>query len=308
VDEQVVDVGGVPLLVRAPDPALARLVTANLAGFPATEVDPVVSISVVTELGVAPARPADEELLGMRFWLEDDGIVASSRGLVIRAAGDEAVAHVPDAGDGDQLEDLASLALAWLLAPHARFVLHGGALARDDHAVVVLGHTGAGKSTLAAAALEAGWRVLADDQVVLDASGTAVVVHGLHPSPAIPREIGGTYAATGVALGDPRDRAELPRTVLAAGGVPVAGMVLVSHSDRDDGELDPAPASTVFPLALQSFPGSAETRLRTLFFPVAGALSRLPAFTLRHARTASRRRACAVAHLESVCTALSESG
>jgi hypothetical protein len=144
--------------------------------------------------------------------------------------------------------------------------------------------------------------------VVLDASGTAIVAHGLHRAPAIPREIGGASAAAGVALGDPRDRAELPRGVLAAGGVPVVAVVLVSHSELDDGELDRTTASTVFPLAVQSFPGSAETRLRTAFFPVAGRLSRMPSFTLRHARDASRRRARAVAHLESVFAAVSDRG
>jgi hypothetical protein len=310
VDEQVFDVGGVPLLVRAPDAARARLVTSDLGGFPATDARPVVSISVVTARGETPGRPFDDEFRGLRFWLDGDGIVVASSGaLVLRAAGDAAIAHLPDVGDGDLLQDVTSLALTWLLGAHARFVLHGGALACDDRAVLVLGNTGSGKSTLAAAALDAGWAVLADDQVVLDASGppgAPDVVHGLHRSPAIPREIGGAHAAAGIALGDPRDRAELPRAVLAGGGVPVAGVVLVTHSELDTGELVPAPASTVFPLALQSFPGSAEARLRARFFPVAGRLSRLPAFTLAHATVASRRRARAAAHLQSVFESLSD--
>ena len=304
--EQVFDVGGVPVHVRAPDPALVGLVTANLGGFPETDAHPVVSISVVTERGAAPERPVDDELLGIRFWFDDDGIVVSYGDLVFEAAGDVAVAHLPDAGDGEHLEDLTGLALTWLLGGHRRFVLHGGALARDDRGVVVFGRTGSGKSTLAAAALEAGWHVLADDQVVLDASATPFVVHGLHQSPAIPREIGGGVAASGIALGDLRDRARLPRAVLAAGGVPVTGVVLVAHSELDDGELDPAIASTVFSVALQSFPGSSDPSLRARYFPVAGALSRLPAFTLRHARTASCRRERAVAHLASVFEALSD--
>jgi hypothetical protein len=309
VDEQVFDIAGVPLLVRAPDAALASLVSANLGGFPTTAAPPAVSISVVTDRGTAPRRAPDDELLGMRFWLDRDAVVASSRELVLRAGGDAAIAHLPDVGDGEHLRDLTSLALTWLLGPHSRFVLHGGALACDDRAVLVLGRTGSGKSTLAAAALDAGWAVLADDQVVLDASGSPghpEVVHGLHRSPAIPRELGGAHAAGGVALGDLRDRAELPRDVLAAGGVPVAGVVLVTLSQLDDGELEPAGASTVFPLALQSFPGSAEAPLRAAFFPVAGRLARLPSFTLGHARVASRRRACAVAHLESVFAAISD--
>ena len=100
--------------------------------------------------------------------------------------------------------------MAWLLGPRDRFVLHGCALARDGRALLVLGHTGSGKSTLAASCLEAGWEALADDQVVLDATGAPLVVHGLHQSPAVPREIGGMFAGLGNALGDPRDRTQLP--------------------------------------------------------------------------------------------------
>lgn len=309
MDEQIFDIAGVPLLVRAPDAALGGFVTANLGGFPTTDAPPVVSIMVVTERGTAPERGPDDELLGMRFWYDGDAVVVASRDLVLRAGGDTAIAHLPALDDGDHLRDLTSLALTWLLAPASRFVLHGGALACDGRALLVLGGTGSGKSTLAAAGLDAGLAVLADDQVVLDASapsGHRDVVHGLHRSPAIPRELGGPHAAGGVALGDPRDRAELPRDVLTAGGVPVAGVVLVTHSGLDGGELEPAPASAVFPLALQSFPGSAEARLRAAFFPVAGRLARLPAFTLAHARVASRRRSRAAAHLESVFEALSE--
>lgn len=306
--EHVVDVCGVPLLVRAPDPGLVRLVTANLGGFPETDARPVVSISIDRERTAPPDRPADDALLGVGFWQDDGGMVVSSRGLVLRAHGDTVVAHVPSARDDALLEGLASLALAWLLGPYARFVLHGCALSRGGRAVLVLGHTGSGKSTLAAACLEAGWQVLADDQVVLDASGSPLVVHGLHQSPAVPREIGGTLAAAGVALGDPRDRAELPRELLSAGGVPVVGVVLVTHSALADGEVSGAAAGTVFPLLLQSFAGTTDPRLRRAFFPVAGDLARLPGFTLGHALTAPVRRARAVEHIETVFDAIDDRG
>jgi hypothetical protein len=305
VFEQVFDVAGVPVLVRAPDEALARPVVGNLAGFPAIDVAPVASIAVVRERAARPDRPADDQWRQIRFWLEDDGVVATYRDLLVRAAGTSAVAHVPDEQDREVLEDLAALGVTWLLAPHGRFILHGGALARDDRAVLVIGNTGAGKSTLAAAALEAGWPVLADDQVVLDASATPFFVHGLHQEPAVPREIGGPVAASGMVLGDLRDRARLPRSVLAAGGVPVVGVVLVNHSDVADGALEAAPTSTVFPQVLQSFPGTAASHLRAAFFPIAGALARLPGFTLGHARTPSLRRARAIDHLEQVFEALS---
>jgi hypothetical protein len=308
VIEHVVDVCGVPLLVRAPDPSLARLVTANLRGFPETDARPVVSISIDRERALPPERPPDDVLLGVGFWQDHEGMVVASGQLVVRAQGDHVVAHLPAARDGARLEDLSCMALAWLLGPRARFVLHGGALARGGRAVIVLGHTGSGKSTLAAACLEAGWQVLADDQVVVDASGSPLVVHGLHQSPAVPREIGGTFAMTGIALGDPRDRAQLSRDVLSAGGVPVVGVVLITHSELTGGHVGPAAASTVFPLLLQSFAGTIDPRLRTVFFPVAGDLTRLPGFTVGLSSAASVRRACAVEAVETVLGAIAGGG
>jgi hypothetical protein len=111
-------------------------------------------------------------------------------------------------------------------------------------------------------------------------------------------------AASGAALGDPRDRAQLPRSVLASGGVPLAATVVVTHSTRPDGHLTPAPASALFPELLQAFPGSSVARLRAAFFPVAGALARQPGFTLGHAPDVSRRRECAARQLDALLESL----
>jgi len=315
VDERTVDVAGIPVRLCAPDPGRAASLAANLAGFPDTGAEPRATLTVVAEppsaADAAPTRPPDDELLGMRFWRVGDGMVVTMAGLVLHARGSEVVAYQPDPEDGTWLEELVAFALAWVLGAHGRFVLHAAAVARDDRALLVLGHTGAGKSTLSGACLEAGWQLLGDDQVVLDASTAPAappLVHGFHHAPAVPREIGGAVAGGGAALGDPRDRAELPRNVLWAGGVPIVAVVLAGHSDDEAGELVPAAGTAVFPLLLQSFPATVDPGLRAAFFPVAGHLIRLPCFELRHARDAAHRRERAVALAGDVLAAVSRDG
>ena len=62
---------------------------------------------------------------------------------------------------------------AWLLVRHLqeRFALHGAAVAVDGRGVVLLGRSGDGKSTLAAAMCRRGAALLADDAVGLDYAG-----------------------------------------------------------------------------------------------------------------------------------------
>ena len=47
-------------------------------------------------------------------------------------------------------------------------VLHGSALAKDDKAILFLGDSGQGKSTIAYSLLEQGWKLLADDLIAID--------------------------------------------------------------------------------------------------------------------------------------------
>jgi hypothetical protein len=62
------------------------------------------------------------------------------------------------------------------------FALHGSAVATERGAVVFCGHSGAGKSTLAAAFHQRDYRVLADDQTVIDSDKTRPVVRPTYPS------------------------------------------------------------------------------------------------------------------------------
>ncbi len=59
------------------------------------------------------------------------------------------------------------LTLLMLLRRHGRYGLHANGLVREDASCLVVGASGSGKSTLTLALLQAGWRYLSDDAIML---------------------------------------------------------------------------------------------------------------------------------------------
>jgi hypothetical protein len=199
--------------------------------------------------------------------------------------------HVEHDDDLDAVEGLAVVALAWLLAPRARYLVHGAAVARDGVGFLVLGESRAGKSTLAAGAMEAGWAVLSDDLVVLAAESDTIRMFGVHRDPAIPMELGGPVVERGTPLHGPRRRALLDRTVLTTGGVDLAGTIAVAHALEAAGTLTPASGRRIVPLLLKSFAPTVDAAVRTRFFAFTERVVALPAWELGHAADVTQRRA-----------------
>lgn len=71
--------------------------------------------------------------------------------------------------------------LSFVLQHRGKDVWHGGAITNGELTAVILGDSGAGKSTFAAAALHSGYRVITDDLVIFDRAGSDLVVR---PGPA----------------------------------------------------------------------------------------------------------------------------
>ncbi len=84
----------------------------------------------------------------------------------------------PIEGVDERLVRLPLLGTVLAVALHQRglFVLHASAVAVGDSAIVIAGPKGRGKSTLAAALVRRGGRLLTDDQVAIDASAPSLVV------------------------------------------------------------------------------------------------------------------------------------
>jgi hypothetical protein len=60
---------------------------------------------------------------------------------------------------------------------NGRRVLGAAALERDGRALLIVGATGTGRSTLAVNLLAGGWRLLADEHVLLSADGETAIAH-----------------------------------------------------------------------------------------------------------------------------------
>ncbi|MGH6943774.1 MAG: PqqD family peptide modification chaperone [Geminicoccaceae bacterium] len=83
------------------------------------------------------------------------------------------VANGVEIGRSPLAEEVLGLAVGWLLEasyPRARWLamFHAGAVADQDHAIVLAAASGSGKSTLTAALVHSGLRYLSDDVVPLD--------------------------------------------------------------------------------------------------------------------------------------------
>jgi hypothetical protein len=295
---RVVDIAGVAVELRADDAPRARALADAVAGFELTTVAPVVSLRLGAVPRPAPPRPPDDERFGRRLWLLPGGAQVAAGddvGLVVR--GDRAEGWLGEGGDAESFEPLVGLALCWLLAREGRYLLHGAAVALDGHAIIALGHSGAGKSSLGLAALDGGLELLTDDLAVVEPRGGELLVHGVHQAPAPPRELGGALLDGTTGRGDHRQRARLDVGLLTPGPRTLTGVVLVGHSDEVSGELERRPGHDAMPLLLQSFVALADPAHRAPYLPVAAWLASLPVWRLGHGTDASTRRRTSAEHL-----------
>jgi hypothetical protein len=132
-------------------------------------------------------------------------------------------------------------------------VLHGAAVVTPYGACAFVGPTGAGKSTLAASFLSAGYSVLTDDSVVLDARGQDIVAFPAYPGlrlwdDAIATLFGTTGSCAPVAHYTPKQRftAALAVTPFCSSAVPLAGIYVLGTSD--DAHAVPASTPEMHPL------------------------------------------------------------
>jgi hypothetical protein len=170
------------------------------------------------------------------------------------------------------------------LAQHGRQVVHADAIAPDGRAVLVLGGTGAGKSTLALCALRREWRVLADDLVALQLRDGEPYVAGIPRPIVVPRDVLGDGATPSSRRGDPRERSELLAVAPHAGWHPVVGSLHATHAAEPGARLERLDGPERLPLVLGSCLAMGDpARLREVF-TVAAAVARRPGMALRHSR------------------------
>lgn len=289
--------GDVPVLVRLGDERRAEAFRSVVGRDDPVDTPPRATLVFLAEGPGVPSRPPDRVVDDVDAWHDAGALVLRHRsGMTARVEGTVATVGGGDADLVRAFRRLFQLVVTQLLAPLDRFVLHGGGLlAGDGRARLAVGDAGTGKSTLALAALSAGWRVLSDDLVVLRwRDGDGLEAAGIPRPIAVPGELGGAALEGARPLaGDPRERWELPVDVLEPGWWPVAGTVALAHAAGADGDLRRLTGREALPRLVGSFLSAGDPDLLRRWFPAAAALGRLPAWELGHGADPSSRLAAA---------------
>lgn len=167
------------------DAIVRRFAASNEAAADAAEVLRFRVRSVPSE-SVPSATPDGrivyESARGRAYWYDDDArleLESAGAHAVCRPRGDLAELTVDrEAQDAvwAASRPLLTLTLAELLKQRGLYFLHAGAVQVADGALLLPGDSGAGKSTLTATLAAAGFPLLGDDSVFLDARGPDLLV------------------------------------------------------------------------------------------------------------------------------------
>jgi tetratricopeptide (TPR) repeat protein len=291
-----IDIQGVAVELRATDAMRAAAIRALLGRISPTDRAPGVRLVFGRHRVPPPGRSPDDTAGGLSLWNDDDAFSITYR---------DAVGGRVEGGCaelGGQIGDLASVfryvapfMLASLLAPAGRFALHAGAIGHDGGAVLVLGDTGAGKSTLVLSALQDGWTVLADDLVTVSLGPPGLVVCGIPRPIVVPAEVLPHDPVGASRAGDPRARVEVAFEGWDRRAHPVTAIVVAGHGQAGKAILAPIDRPDLLRTLVHAMLSQQPRSVRG-FIRAAAALSDLPAWRLLHSRTAhGRLRRCSQA-------------
>jgi hypothetical protein len=291
--ERCIDLGGVSVAFAAAGVGRAAALAAALGDLPGYPGRSAVRVELVDDAPSVPHRPPDEVHADLAVWHEGDEL-ALRVGPGFTATADAGAARMggttPDLGWA--VRRAIQLVVTHVLAHHDRLVLHGGAVARGDRARVVLGGTGAGKSTLVLAALQSGWRALADDLVVVGPDGT---VSGIPRALAVPADV---WTDGRPIAGDLRARVELDADVLDQRPGALAGLLLVGHGTEPGGGLHPVDGGIALEQVLLASTAAGNPAMARRLFPLAARVARAPALRFEHGPDPATRLADAARLLD----------
>jgi len=275
----VIDVAGLALAVHADDDARAEAIASLFRHATIVDTPPDCTLRVVATPIELPATDPDVETAELAQWR-----TTADDTLWLRAAGDLRARGTPTelvvGGPGDfptrTYRFVVLVGLARLLADHGRHLLHGAAFLIDGRAVVVLGNTGMGKSTLAYAAHRAGLGVIADDAVIVHLDDGTVRIAGRARPISVAADVAPALAGARPVPDDLRARVELPADTLVGGTHPAAALVVLEGPDPGGAALAPIAGVEVLHAVIRVDPTLADAQHRPRLFAIAGALGRLP--------------------------------
>lgn len=292
-----IDLAGVAVRVELGHQRRADAFEELLGTLELTDAEPEVQVSWTDDAAVVPDRPSEYPHEGLDSWQEGTraiyrhaGVTAVAEDQTIELGGDEEDLILP-------FRYVFEPALTHVLARTGRFMVHSGAVARDGVALLLIGDSGQGKSTLCWAAAENGWSLLSDDHTIVRATDDGYELIGLPKPLAVPEEvltepIGALVERFG------RRRRQLPATMLGRGWYPLAATIRPRHGDTAAGALEPSPASELLDLFIGSYAALGDADLLRRFFPHAANLARGRAWDLFHSSDPDARLKAAAGWLD----------
>jgi tetratricopeptide (TPR) repeat protein len=288
LDGLVIDLGGVPVELSATDATRAAAIRSVLGRMPRSGTDPVVGLAFGGHRLPPPDRPPDERQGPVELWHDDDALsIAYGPAVGARVESGRATLGGYSPTLGRLFGHVAPFMLASLLGPHGCFLLHGGAIQRDGQAVLVLGDSGVGKSTLIFGALGDGWQVLSDDLVAIRSEPAGPAVSGIPKGLSVPREVIDDLVPASL-LPDARGRVQLPFEDWDRGSHPISAVVVVAHGDHERAEAEPISSTELLGLLMRGMLSRQPPVVRG-YVRLAIALCERPACRLLHSRASEHR-------------------
>lgn len=172
---------GIPIEVETNDPELLDAVAEACRGWE-DDVDPAVRslhLELVLDQQLCGMGEPDIQVEGQHLWIEGGGIAASADARTGHARCRVSATYLLDR---DALrQKLLDPVILFLVTRRGRTPIHAAGFLAGDLAILLAGPAGAGKSCLALAAHQAGFRLLSDDTVYVS-TAPSLRVWGI-PSP-----------------------------------------------------------------------------------------------------------------------------
>jgi len=298
------DVAGISIDVSASDDYL-KFVTDRVGAVESTTAADI-HLVIGPRIPDPPDRTPDQHLEMVDAWF-DGSTLWMKIGPAVAKVSDgrlEIGGSIDNPVDYKSIDLMVQFGVAAVCADRSRIMIHAAVVAKGEHALIIVGKSGYGKSTASTAALLHGWDLLSDDLAVADLS--AGVVRGVARPPRLPTDVAHRHGIAGEMEPGERGRIILDATVLAQGPRNMAGLVMVGHGV--EGSLERLASGDLHAiddaLAVPPF----KPVMRRHLAPAA-ALAALPTYRLLHAKDEAIRLDRAAGLLdEALESAMSEQG
>jgi len=297
-----VELAGLAVRLVASDDERAEAVASFLRHAPRTAAAPVASLAFVEEAPPVPSAAPTITTEGVDLWHAAPGALRLRAGAVTARADAQEIVVGGDAPRPiPTFRFVGFVVLTHWLAQHGWHLLHAGAVVHGDGVTLVVGGTGAGKSTFVWSAVRHGRRVLGDDLVAVHRGDAVIEARGIARPVCVPADAldDGDEDLRPV-VDDGRGRVELPGDVLDHGVHRVRDLVVVARGADDHTTTEPIGGQLALRALLESSTSLLDPEVFPDLFRTAAGIARLPAWTVRHGRDPRRRVAGAALALDSI--------